>query len=253
MTAATLAEVASALDRHDYGRRAEEIGEFLWDSMFVDGRLMRSWQGGRARHLAVAADYAWLAEASVRLSEWTGTARWRERAVSAVHQLIELFWDASAGGFFTTGSDAEALVVRPKEFLDGAVPSANSVAVAAMLHANAFVDEAGLDEAIERTVDLAGPLLDRHPGALADLVAALPMWGGRDEIVVTGDRPDLVAQVRRAWLPAAVVAWGEPDEGPLFEGRPASPAQAYVCRGHSCRMPAADAATLAGQLEALAG
>ena len=178
MTVATLAEVASATGRADYGRRAEEIGEFLWASMFVDGRLMRSWQGGRARHLGVAADHAWLAEASVRLSEWTGRAVWRERAVSAVRQLIDLFWDEAAGGFFTTGRDAEALVVRPKEFLDGAVPASNSVAVAALLHANAFVDDPRIDEAIERTVALAGPLLERHPGALADLVAALPMWRG---------------------------------------------------------------------------
>ena len=79
------------------------------------------------------------------------------------------------------------------------------------------------------------------------------MWSGRNEIVVTGDRPDLLAEVRRHWLPAAVVAWGEPDDGPLFEGRPPEPGLAYVCQGRSCRMPAADAATLAGQLEALVG
>jgi uncharacterized protein YyaL (SSP411 family) len=250
---ATLAEAASALDRPDYGRRAEEIGEFLWASMYVDGRLTRSWQGGRARHLAVAADYAWLAEASVRLSEWTGAALWRERAVRAVHQLIDLFWDAESGGFFTTGSDAEALVVRPKEFLDGAVPAANSVAVAALLRAGAFVDDPVIDEAVERTVGLASPLLERHPGALADMVAALPMWSARDEIVVTGDRPDLLAEVRHTWLPAAVLAWGEPDQGPLFEERPPEPAQAYVCKGRSCRMPATDAATLASQVESLVG
>ena len=56
------------------------------------------------------------------------------------------------------------------------------------------------------------------PGRAADMVAALPMWSGRNEIVVTGDRPDLLAEVRRNWLPAAVVAWGEPDGGPLFAG-----------------------------------
>ena len=79
------------------------------------------------------------------------------------------------------------------------------------------------------------------------------MWSGRNEIVVTGDRPDLLAEVRRHWLPTAVVAWGEPDGGPLFEGRPAEPGLAYVCQGRSCRVPAADAATLAGQLEPLVG
>ena len=89
------------------------------------------------------------------------------------------------------------------------------------------------------------------PRPLADLVAALPMWGGRYEIVVTGDRPDLLGEIRRRWLPAAVTAWGQPDGGPLFAGRPPEPGRAYVCQARSCRMPAADATTLAAQLEAL--
>jgi hypothetical protein len=251
MTVATLAEAAAAIGRADYGRRAEEIAEFLWSSMYADGRLMRSWQGGRARHLAVAADYGWLAEASFRLSEWTGRAIWRRRAVLAVHQLLDLFWDEESGGFFTTGRDAEALVVRPKEFLDGAVPAANSVAVTALLHAGAFVDDPRVEGAIERTVNLAGPLVERHPGALADMVSALPMWNGRNEIVLTGERPDLLAEVRRNWLPTAVVAWGEPDAGPLFEERPPELGLAYVCQGRSCKVPASDTSALADQLESL--
>ena len=141
MAAATLAEVASATGLDDYGRRAEEIVDFLWASAYSEGRLMRSWQGGRARHLAVGADYAWLADACARLSEWTGKALWRERALEAASQLVDLFSDDASGGFFTTGADAEALVVRPKEFIDGAVPATNSIAVAALLRANAFADD----------------------------------------------------------------------------------------------------------------
>jgi hypothetical protein len=251
MTAATLAELASAIGHEGYGRRAEEIGSFLWESMYLDGRLMRSWQGGRVRHLAVAADYAWLAEACLRLSEWTGQTMWRERALTAVRQLCDLFWDEDAGGFFTTGADAEALVVRPKEFLDGALPATNSIALWALLRTSALVDDPVLDRAAERTIALARPLLERHPGAVADLVAALPIWNGRYEIVVTGDRPDLLAEVRRRWLPTAVTAWGQPDGGPLFAGRPSEPGLAYVCQARSCRMPAENAATLAAQLEAV--
>ncbi len=253
MTATTLAEVASATGIGHYGRRAEEIIDFLWASMYTDGRLMRSWQGGRARHLAVAADYAWLADACARLSEWTGSAVWRGRALRVAAQLVDLFWDDTSGGFFTTGSDAEALVVRPKEFLDGAVPATNSIAVTALLRASAFSEEPRFDDAVDRTIELARPLLDQHPAALADLVAALPLWSRRNEIVVTGDRPDLLAEVRRRWLPSAVVAWGEPDNGPLFEGRPPEPGLAYVCEARSCQNPAADIETLAAQLEALVG
>ena len=195
MAAATLAEVASATGRADYGQRAEEIGEFLWASMFVDGRLLRSWQGGRARHLAVAADYAWLAEADQ--SAWSvrdGRVVWREAVSLAAGPLVDLFLDDAAGGFFIPDHrDAEALVVRPKEFLDGAVPASNSVAVAALLRAGAFVDDPTIVDAVERTVALAGPLLERHPGALADMVAArCRWWRGQDEIVGTGERPELV-------------------------------------------------------------
>jgi uncharacterized protein YyaL (SSP411 family) len=249
MTVATLAEVAAATGSAHYARRAEEIGEFLMSSMYDGGRLMRSWQGGRARHLAVAADHAWLVEACVRLSELTGKVLWRTRAHRVSAELLTLFWDEESGGFFTTGNDAEALIVRPKEFLDGALPATNSIAVHALLRASALDDDRPAQAAAERTVAHAGALLTRHPGALADLVAALPMLRGRQEIVVTGDRPDLLAEVRRHWLPAAVVAWGEADASPLFSDRPGD--AAYVCRGFTCNAPAAQVDALAVQLEGL--
>jgi uncharacterized protein YyaL (SSP411 family) len=249
MAASTLAEAAAVTGSGDYAKRAEEIGQFLLDAMYVDRRLMRSWQGGRARHLAVAADYAWLIEACVRLSELTGAAHWRAAARQVADELLTLFWDEEAGGFFTTGHDAEPLIVRPKELLDGAVPAANSIAVTALLRESALSDDPRARAAIDRTVELATPLVTRHPGALADLVAALAMVSGRQEVVITGERPDLLGVVRGRWLPAAVLAWGEPDGSPLFADRPQG--LAFVCRGFACAAPAHDPDTLTTQLEAL--
>jgi uncharacterized protein YyaL (SSP411 family) len=217
--------------------------------MYQDGRLMRSWQGGRARHLAVAADHAWLVEACVRLSELTGQEQWRIRARRAAHDLLSLFWDEEDGGFFTTGSDAEALVVRPKEFVDGALPATNSIAVWALLRCDGLADDPALGQAVDRTVALALPLLTQHPGALADMVAALPMVAGRQEIVITGDRADLLAEVVTQWLPASVAAWGEPGSSPLFTDRPDG--FAYVCRGATCDVPADGVELLRRQLGAL--
>jgi uncharacterized protein YyaL (SSP411 family) len=249
MAVATLAEVAAVTGSDRYARRAEEIGEFLMSAMYDGPRLMRSWQGGRARHLGVAADHAWLVEACTRLSELTGKAHWRARAHRVSRELLELFWDDGAGGFFTSGEDAEELIVRPKEYLDGALPATNSIAVHALLRASAFNDDNEVRRAIDRTVAGARALFTRHPGALADMVAALPMLNGRQEIVVTGDRPDLVAEVRRRWLPDSVVAWGESDGSALFADRPDR--SAFVCRGFTCDAPAGDVATLGAQLEAL--
>ncbi|MGP0031368.1 MAG: thioredoxin domain-containing protein [Acidimicrobiales bacterium] len=249
MAAATLAEVAAVTGSDHYARRAQEIGEFLLGEMYHEGRLMRSWQGGRARHLAVAADHAWLVEACVRLSELTGRQQWRDRAQQVSDALLARFWDDRNGGFFTTGDDAEVLLERPKEFLDGALPATNSIATWALLRSAALSDDARSARAVDRTVALAGPLLSEHPGAVADLVAALPMITERQEIVVTGDRPDLLGAVRRHWLPTAVVAWGEPGTCPLFADRTGG--SAFVCRGATCDRPADDVATLGAQLEAL--
>jgi hypothetical protein len=190
-----------------------------------------------------------LVEACLRLSELTGQQRWRDPALRVATELLDLFWDEESGGFFTTGDDAEVLVVRPKEFIDGALPATNSIAVASLLRADALIDDHRLRLAVDRTVSLALPLASRHPGALADLVAALPMLQERQEIVVTGDRPDLLAEVRRRWLPTAVLAWGEPDDSPLFAHR--SRDAAFVCRGFACHAPVYDVPTLAEQLERL--
>jgi uncharacterized protein YyaL (SSP411 family) len=249
MAVATLAEVAAVTGSDHYARRAQEIGEFLMAEMYQNGRLMRSWQGGRARHLAVAADHAWLVEACVRLSELTGRSLWRERAQRVAAELVTLFWDKDQGGFFTTGSDAETLVVRPKEFVDGALPATNSIATWALLRVDGLTDDEALRQAADRTVALALPLVTQHPGSLADMVSALPMLAGRQEIVVTGQRDDLLAEVRRSWLPAAVIAWGERGESPLFADRPDG--FAFVCRGATCDAPADDVTTLVGQIEGL--
>ena len=253
MTVATLAEVASATGRADYGRRAEEIGEFLWASMYADGRLMRSWQGGRARHLAVAADYAWLAEASFRLSEWTGRVVWRERAVQAAHQLIDLFWDDVVGrllhdGPRRGGPGGPAQGVPRRSGPRGQLRRRRRPPARGRLRRRPPDGRGGRAHAVPGRAPPRTP-----PGR--------PGRPGRDGAHVERpprDRPHRgppgpARRMRGRWLPAAVVVWGEPDPGPLFEGRPPAPAQAYVCQGRACLMPASDATTLAGQLDTLVG
>ncbi|HTW99443.1 MAG TPA: hypothetical protein VMD59_11730, partial [Acidimicrobiales bacterium] len=67
------------------------------------------------------------------------------------------------------------------------------------------------------------------------------------EVVVTGERADLVGAAARRYTPDGVLAWGEPGSGPLWENRP--PGRAYVCRGGTCLAPVGVPADL---LEAIA-
>ena len=249
MYGSALAEAAAATGRTDWATAAVAIGRFLVEHLIDgQGRWLRSWQrAGGARHLAYAADHAWLVDCFTRLAELTGEAEWTERATTTADALIARFADAEGGGFFTTADDAEHLIVRTKDIFDGATPSANAVAALALARLGALTGATAYTDHARRVVDLIGDLLTRHPTAFAHTVLTADLLArGATEVVVTGDRPDLLAEVRRHWLPDAVVAWGEPTDSPLWADR--APGFAYVCQGYACQVPAADAAVLSGQL-----
>ena len=246
---ATLAEAAAATGRTDWLDAAVANGEFLLRELRrPDGRWLRSWQAdGGARHLAFAADHAALVDAFVRLAEATGEARWLAAARSTADALVALFWDPDRGGAFTTGSDAERLVTRDKDLMDNAIPSANSLAAVGLLRLAALTGEDGYRERAEDILRLTGPLAARHPTAFGHLLGAIALAArGTTEVVVTGERPDLVRAVQSRFLPRAVLAWGERYESPLWEGR--EDGRAYVCRNYACKLPAEDEAALAAQL-----
>ena len=183
----------------------------------------------------------------MRLAEATGQARWIDAARSTADALLDLFWDDERGGLFTTGSDAERLVARNKDLMDNATPSANSLAAVALLRLAALTGEDRYRERAEGILRLTGSLATQHPTAFGHLLAAVDLAArGIDEVVVAGERPDLVDVLHGRYLPGAVLAWGERYPSPLWEGR--DDGRAYVCRNYACRLPAEDPAALAAQL-----
>jgi uncharacterized protein YyaL (SSP411 family) len=264
---ATIAEAAAATGRADWLNAAVANAEFLLANLRdAEGRWLRSWQAGttdagtaggtsasgRAQHLAYAADHGALLDAFVRLAEATGEARWVSEARTVADALIDLFWDDERGGVFTTGSDAEALVTRPKDIMDNALPSANSLAAVGLLRLSALTGELAYQDRAEAILRLLGGPAGQHPLAFAHLLAAVDLLAsGATEIAVVGERPDLVQAVNERYLPNAVITWGEPYASPLWDGREPGPdgaGRAFVCRNYACQAPVADVESLLAQL-----
>jgi len=247
---ATLAEAAAATGDAGWLAAAIQTGEFLLRELRRDdGRWLRSWQGGRAQHLAYASDHAALVDAFTRLAEATGEARWVAEARATADAMLELFWDPVQGGLFTTGDDAEELITRPKDVFDGALPSANSVAAVALLRLGSLVGDPAYIERAGAILALLREPMARQPTAFSELLAAVDLaTAGVTEVAVVGDRRDLVSAVHQRYLPNAVLAWGEPYATPLFEGR--TEGMAYVCRDYACREPAGEVERLVEQLQA---
>ncbi len=254
---ATLAEAARVTGNAAWLAAAQRNAEFLLTNLRrSDGRWMRSWQqagdsAGRAQHLAYASDYANLIDAFTRLFEATGLTRWLDEASVVADQLVELFWDADKGGVFTTGDDAESLVSRPKDIMDNAVPSANSVAATAFLRLAALRGEARYGEFADQIMRLTANVAAQHPTAFSQLLTAIELRQlGTIEVVIPGS-DDAGAALREAansmYLPSMVLAWGDSPNSALFDNRVAG--HAYVCRDNVCDLPTNSAPQLTTQLQ----
>jgi uncharacterized protein YyaL (SSP411 family) len=247
---AALAEAAGATGRHDWAEAAVRLARFLLSELRRpgDGRWLRSWQDGHARHLAYAADYAWAVHLFTRLAELTGKAEWLERARETAHDMLALFAEPGVV-LYTTGADAPRLVVRPMELTDGDRPSATSVGAAALLRLGALCGDEQLTANGELLLDRLLTVALRQPLAVAGAVVASTLAGdGITEVVVAGDRPDLLAIARSRYEPDQVLAWGERTSSPLWEGR--GDPVAYVCRRYACQTPSSTVEDLQARLDA---
>jgi len=260
LMARALAEAAWVFERDDWMHAARINTRFLIEHLRrADGRLLRSWQAdaGDARHLAYCEDYAALLQALLTLAE-VDDIDWLRPAREIAEAMLELFSDTQ-GGFFTTGSDAPPLVVRPQDFMDNATPSDNSLAAVGLLRLAALTGETRYEDAARVTVARFAPLIARHPNAFGTAIEAVErLVEAPIEVVIVGERDDRAAEglrrvVAERILPSAVVVAysGNVAVTPLLEGRgPATGScRAYVCERFACRLPASDPGGLAAELD----
>jgi uncharacterized protein YyaL (SSP411 family) len=247
----TLAEAAAVSGRDDWLLAASECGEFLWSELRdASGRWYRTWQASaqpQARHMATAADHAALIDAFTRLFEASGQAKWIERARSTADVLLDHFVDQDQGGLFTVADDAEQLVVRQKDLMDSSTPCANATAAVALMRLAALTGEARYAHQADRILQLLGAVAGQAPTAVSAGLFALGLrHQGISELVITGDRPDLVRVAHSIWRPDVVIAWGEPYDTPLWAHR--QPDTAYLCRESMCEAPQTTPEGLRAQL-----
>ncbi len=256
-----LAEAGRALGEASYTEAAFAAADFVLGNLRRgDGRLMRSWRAGRADVPAYLDDHALMAEACLVLYEATHEGRYFLEARTLAEETLRLFRDDDAGGFHMTGSDAEELLIRPKDVVDTATPSGNSAAALMFLRLAHLTGDRRHEDAGVSALNAIGDSMLRFPSAFAHALCALDYHLSRVKEVALVGEPDglfrLSSVVWDRFLPNRVLAASEPNAPDLgielLRDRPVvgGEATAYVCEHFVCRVPTNDPAVLAVQLDA---
>jgi uncharacterized protein YyaL (SSP411 family) len=254
---AALSRAAGAFDRPDYAQAAARAARFVLDTLRDAGAgLLHRWRDGQAAISAFAEDYAYLAWGLLELYE-AGFEPWAlEAAFRLTDYLLERHADPQ-GGFFQSAEAEEPEGVRLQSSGDGALPSANSVALRVLLRLSRIGERPGYWQAAEALLRRHSAAVRRHPQGYAFLLMGLDFYlGPSAEVVLAGrsdaeDTAELARALRRAFLPRAVsiLRPTEQAEPPIlrltpftraFAAAPGGKAQAFVCRNYSCRLPVTD-------------
>ena len=126
---AALAKAYRVTGKPEYLASARRAQKFLEQKLTdKDGRLMVRWRDGEAAGQGLLDDYAFYAWALLALYDSTYEVYYLARACKIAELMARHFIDEQGGGFYLNADDAQALISRPKELYDGAMPSGNSVA-----------------------------------------------------------------------------------------------------------------------------
>jgi len=252
MMLASLAEAARVLDRPDYQTAAIKNAEFILNNMkSADGRLLRTHKSGvtNQRIKATLEDYGCLIDGLLELYQTTFDERWFVEARVFADSALEHF-AAQDGGFFDTADDHEALIARPRNMQDNAVPSGNAMMAKSLIRLAAYTADDRYDEAARRTLALLTEAMRQYPQAFGESLSAIDMLvDGLAEVAIVGalDNPatqSLLDVARKPYSPNIITALS-PDDVPAEANIPLlgyrtlrnNQPTVYVCRHFACANP----------------
>jgi len=257
---AAFAEAARVLGRDDYREVAERNAGFLLKELRTpEGRLHHTCKAGVSGFNGYLEDYTHLVEGLLELYQTTFDPRWYTAAHELAEAMIEHF--SAPSGFYDSSDDHEALIVRPREMQDNAVPSGNAMAATVLLRLAGLAVEPRYLDVAQAALASVQDLLARYPLGFAQWLIALDYALAHPrEVAIVGqpendDTQALLAACTAGYRPHQVLAVGLPDPGavsvPLLQGREQveGRATAYVCADHVCRPPVTEAEGLVSLLD----
>ena len=249
---AALAKAGSLQDGETYLNAARRTKDFIDRYMKKkDGRLFLRWRDGEAAIDGQLDDYAFYAYGLISLYQATWDVQYFIESIAVAEKMVELFFDAEAGGFYLYASESEQLISRPKESYDGAIPSGNSVAAWVLDKLAKLTGEAKWRSLADQQFAFLAGIVSHYPAGHAFALTAMtevlyPSW----ELICTSNQSGteknlmlLAQKYGRSRGSILLKTLQNADQlamaAPFSEAYPIpdSGEKYYLCRGENCSAP----------------
>jgi len=249
---AALAKGAQVFNARALSEAAENAVGFILEKMQrVDGRLIHRYRDGEATVDGNLDDYAFLVWGLIELYEATFDTRYLEEALRLQDDMLEHFWDKESGGFFFKADDSEKLLIRHKDFRDGAIPSGNSVAFLNLIKLSRMTGKTHYEEKAATLARAFSSHEEGTPSHNTMFLTALDFFiGPAYEIAIVGnpnseETKNMLHAIRTRFVPNKVMLLKEVDQKDL-ENLPGftkdmktidNKTTVYICRNFVCNKP----------------
>ena len=201
LLAVALAEAGFYMNRKDWVEKAQHIVDFIDSHLFVnesDDFLLSSvyYEGLDKRVPGFLHDYAYYAQALLAVAgkvDWLtagASLEYIDRAKVCFRHIESHFGDASASGFYYTSKDAEAPIVRRKEWFDNATPSGNAMVLHVVSQLYALTGDADYEATSIKERAFYSQGAKQHAGAIACSLEAIAQ-GDSIAIIKTNNQSDI--------------------------------------------------------------
>lgn len=257
------ARASQVLEDEQYLKSAETAAQFILANLYnaESKQLLHRYRDGEARFDAHLEDYAFFVQGLLDLYESDFEIRWLKTAITLTEDQNRLFYDSMRGGFYDSSGTDKSILIRTKEWYDGAEPTGNSIAILNLLRLGQMIGSQKYQTMVEQSMAYFGQVMEQNGESVPQLLVALHFSLSKPKEIIIAGKPDdphtweLLREVHSRFIPKKILLLADGREGQetlasyipfmksitMLNGKPT----AYICENYACKLPTSDRATVA--------
>jgi hypothetical protein len=247
---AALAKAGATFGEVSFTEKAIEAWKFLQDELWKDGTLYHRYKDGETAIPGFADDYAFLIWAGIELYEATFDASFLSSALELENAFTERFRDPEKGAYFFSEDHDELPLGNQKQIYDGAVPTANSVAMLNLIRLARITGNTSFENrANEIGKHFSADLIRSGSSITVSMMALQFLYHDPREIIIAegdNDPGEFINHIRGQFIPQKVLLLRSSNDQDDILGisdyikhqKPVNSKTAvFVCRNYTCESP----------------